>query len=98
MGSDMIKQVDKLPESTRMVGRLNNRSNERYVNEQEGIGEAVKRVGQSIGVSGEGVCHGEISVRFQLLWYFSVLYSQGEGKKNVVYPLDTYQEMKNTFY
>jgi hypothetical protein len=54
MGSDMIKQVDKLPESTRMVGRLNNRSNERYVNEQEGIGKAVKRVGQSIGVSGEG--------------------------------------------
>ena len=27
-----------------------------------------------------------------------VLYSQGEGKKNVVYPLDTYQEMKNTHF
>ena len=63
MGSDMIKQVDKLPESTRMVRRLNNRSNERYVYEKEGIGKAVKRVGQSIGVSGEGVCHGKMSVR-----------------------------------
>ena len=52
--------VDKLPENTRMVGQLNNRSNERYVNEQEGIGKAVKRVGQSIGVSGEGICHGEM--------------------------------------
>ena len=60
--------VDKLPENTRMVGQLNNRSNERYVNEQEGIGKAVKRVGQSE----QRRCHGEMSVRFQLLWYFSV--------------------------
>jgi hypothetical protein len=72
MGSDMIKQVHKLPQSTRMVRRLNNRSNERYVNEQEGIEKTVKRVSHSIGVSGEGVCYDEMSVRFQLLWYFSV--------------------------
>ena len=26
------------------------------------------------------------------------LYSQGGGKKNVVYPLDTYQEVKNTYF
>ena len=42
------------------------------ISHRTGIGKAVKRVGQSIGVSGEGVCHGEMSVRFQLLWYFSV--------------------------
>jgi hypothetical protein len=27
-----------------------------------------------------------------------MLYSQGGGKKNVVYPLDTYQQVKNTYF
>ena len=72
-GSLQGRLRDKLPESTRMVGRLNNRSNERYVNEQEGIGKAVKRVGQSIGVSGEGVCHGEMSHVCSVPTFYGIL-------------------------
>jgi hypothetical protein len=34
-----------------------------WVEEQERIGKAVKRVGQSNEVSGEGVCHGKMSGR-----------------------------------